>query len=382
MPDDVLRLLVLTDTAILTAGGSERFLRNLLTRLPAERYAVDVLQLTEEPDVERRVARLDNAAVKLAYHPIGAVYGLRGWSAWRRVRARVRRGDYHIVQSQHEKSDLINALLPRKSGLRTISNRRDMGFQKSARVSALFRKLNGRFDRIVAPSQAILDKLVADENADAGRCHAIPNGVDTTLFRPVDADHRRAMRNALGYAENDVLFGCVASFSPVKRHVDLLTAFADVARAHPHAKLLLIGEGPLRGAVEAQIAALNLFANVTLLGARADVDCILPVLDAFVLASNTEGLSNAILEAQACGLPVVATSVGGNPDLVYAGSTGWLVPAETPAELARALRDVVEHPQTARLFGANARAHVQHEHSVDAMASAYERLYRELADAR
>jgi len=380
--DDVLRLLVLTDTAILTAGGSERFLRNLLTRLPADRYVIDVLQLTDEPNEASRVARLDNAAVKLTYHPIGAVYGLRGWSAWRRVRARVRRGDYHIVQSQHEKSDLINALLPRRNGLRTISNRRDMGFQKSARVSALFRKLNNRFDRIVAPSQSILDKLVAEENADAKRCHAIPNGVDTTLFRPADADQRRAMRAALGFTNDEVLFGCVASFSPVKRHVDLLTAFADVVRAHPNARLLLVGKGPLRGDVETQIAALKLSAHVSLLGARADIDRILPALDAFVLASNTEGLSNAILEAQACGLPVVATAVGGNPDLVHAGNTGWLVPAETPAALARALREVIDHPQTARDFGANARAHVEREHSIDAMAAAYERLYRELADAR
>ena len=382
MRDDVLRLLVLTDTAILTAGGSERFLRNLLTRLPADRYVIDVLQLTDEPNEASRVARLDNAAVKLTYHPIGAVYGLRGWSAWRRVRARVRRGDYHIVQSQHEKSDLINALLPRRNGLRTISNRRDMGFQKSARVSALFRKLNNRFDRIVAPSQSILDKLVAEENADAKRCHAIPNGVDTTLFRPADADQRRAMRAALGFTNDEVLFGCVASFSPVKRHVDLLTAFADVVRAHPNARLLLVGKGPLRGDVETQIAALKLSAHVSLLGARADIDRILPALDAFVLASNTEGLSNAILEAQACGLPVVATAVGGNPDLVHAGNTGWLVPAETPAALARALREVIDHPQTARDFGANARAHVEREHSIDAMAAAYERLYRELADAR
>ncbi len=297
-------------------------------------------------------------------------------------RARVRRGDYHIVQSQHEKSDLINALLPRGAGLRTISNRRDMGFQKSARVSALFRTLNGRFDRIVAPSQSILDKLIADENADAKRCHAIPNGVDTSVFRPADVDERRALRAALGFSDDEVLFGCVASFSPVKRHVDLLTAFADVVRTNPNARLLLVGEGPLRGDVEAQIAALDMSRHVALLGARADVERILPALDAFVLASNTEGLSNAILEAQACGLPVVATAVGGNPDLVHAGKTGWLVAAESPAELARALRDVIDNPQTARAFGANARAHVQREHSVDAMAASYERLYRELADVR
>ncbi len=382
MRDDVLRLLVLTDTAILTAGGSERFLRNLLTRLPAERYSIDVLQLTEEPPVSARVAQLDNAAVKLAYHPVGAVYGLRGWSVLRRVRARVRRGDYHIVQSQHEKSDLINALLPRRAGLRTISNRRDMGFQKSARVSTLFRKLNGRFDRIVAPTHSIVDHVVADENADRTRCRTIPNGVDTNLFRPADAERRHALRAELGFADTDVLIGIVASFTPVKRHVDLLDAFAEVKRTHSTARLVLIGDGPLRDAVRSQIAQLGLGDNVTLLGPRSDVDRILPALDVFVLSSNTEGLSNAILEAQACGLPVVATAVGGNPDLVHAGKTGWLVPPESPAELAHALGEAIAQPQTVRAFGANARAHVLREHSVDAMALAYENLYRELADAR
>jgi glycosyltransferase involved in cell wall biosynthesis len=379
---DVLRLLVLTDTAILTAGGSERFLRNLLTRLPAERYSVDVLQLTEEPDPSSRVAQLDNAAVTLSYHPIGAVYGLRGWSAFRRVRARVRRGDYDIVQSQHEKSDLINALLPRRAGLHTISNRRDMGFQKSARVSALFRKLNRRFDRIVAPSKSIVDMLVADENAERIRCRTIPNGVDTNVFRPADTERRRDLRAQLGFTDADTLIGIVASFTPVKRHVDLLAAFALVAKSHPTARLLLVGDGPLRNAVVSQIAQLGLGESVALLGPRSDVDQILPALDVFVLSSNTEGLSNAILEAQACGLPVVATAVGGNPDLVHVGKTGWLVPPELPAELARALSEAIAQAQTGREFGANARAHVLREHSVDAMALAYEHLYRELADAR
>jgi glycosyltransferase involved in cell wall biosynthesis len=379
---DVLRLLVLTDTAILTAGGSERFLRNLLARLPAERYSVDVLQLTEEPNSSARVAQLDNVAVTLSYHPIGAVYGLRGWSAFRRVRARVLRGEYHIVQSHHEKSDLINALLPRRAGLCTISNRRDMGFQKSPRVSALFRKLNGRFDRIAAPSQSIVDKLVADENAERIRCRTIPNGVDTNVFRPADSERRRFLRTQLGFADADILIGIVASFTRVKRHVDLLAAFAVVAKSHPTARLLLVGDGPLRSEVEAQISQLGLGDSVALLGPRSDVDQILPALDVFVLSSNTEGLSNAILEAQACGLPVVATAVGGNPDLVHAGKTGWLVSSESPAELARALSEAAAQPHTCREFGANARAHVLREHSVDAMALAYEHLYRELADAR
>ncbi|HEX4482089.1 MAG TPA: glycosyltransferase [Rudaea sp.] len=381
MRDDVLRLLVLTDTAILGAGGSERFLRNLLTRLPPDRYSVDVLQLTEEPTFASRVATIDSPAVRLAYHPIGAVYGWRGISAWRRTRDQVRRVNYHVIQSQHEKSDLISALLPRRAGQHKISNRRDMGFQKSARVGAAFRRLNSRFDRIIAPTQSIIDKLVSDENADSTRCRTISNGVDTTIFQNADADRRRRLRTSLGFTNDDWLIGCVASFTPVKRHVDLIDAFADVHAAFPNARLVLIGDGPLRDAIQRQIAKHGLTDYVSFLGKRSDVDQILPALDVFALASNTEGLSNAILEAQACGLPIVATDVGGNPDLVRPGETGWLVPAENSRSLATALKEAASQQQRAKQMGANARARVQQDYSVDAMAASYEKLYRELAHA-
>jgi hypothetical protein len=128
------RLLILTDTAILGAGGSERFLRNLLASLPRDRYAVDVVQLAARPRQELRVARLD--AVRLSYLPVEAIYAPAGIAAFLRVCGRVLRGRYDIVQSQHEKSDLICACLPKRRGLRRISNRRDMGFNKTRRLRA------------------------------------------------------------------------------------------------------------------------------------------------------------------------------------------------------------------------------------------------------
>jgi len=373
-----LRLLILTDTAILGPGGSERFLRNLIERLPDDRYAIDVLQLAAEPAPAQRVAELANPAVRLVHQPIDAIYGRRALAAFAAIRARVRRGDYDVVQSQHEKSDLISAALPRRA-IAKISNRRDMGFQKSARIRALFRHVNGRFDRIVAPTGSIIDALVAEENVDGTRCRTIPNGVDMQRFHPADAARRAGLRGALGFDGSARLIGCVASFSPVKRHADMLAAFAQVRGRLPDAHLLLIGEGPLREPIERQIAELNLSACVHLLGARRDVEHILPALDAFVLASSTEGLSNAILEAQACGLPVAATDVGGNPDLVREGETGLLVPPGTPDALARAMGDLLANAERAAEFGQRARANVERKHSLEAMAQAYEAVYRELA---
>jgi glycosyltransferase involved in cell wall biosynthesis len=378
-----LRLLILTDTAILGPGGSERFLRNLVTALPATRYAIDVLQLSAAPAESRCIGQLQNSAVQLTYHPIGAVYAPRGIAAYRMVRRRVLRGDYDIVQSHHEKSDLINALLPRVRGLRRISNRRDMGFQKSRRVRAIFRRLNSRFDCIVAPSRSIIDMLVADENAGGQRCQTIPNGVDTTRFRPAGPERRPALRAALGcHDDGACLIGCVASFTPVKRHDVLVAAFAQVRASHPHTHLVLVGDGPLRQAVAAQASDLGIASAVHFAGPRADVERILPALDQFVLTSDTEGMSNAILEAQACGLPVIAGAVGGNVELIRPYKTGILVSTGTADAYAAALSEMAGDLPRCRCLGAAARAYAKQHCSVDTMAESYENLYRQLLHAQ
>lgn len=380
--DSPLRLLIMTDTAILGPGGSERFLRNLLTHLPAEGYAVDVLQLSAPPAATGAVGTLDNAAVRLMYRPVEAVYAPPGLAAFAFVRQRVLRGDYDIVQSQHEKSDLICALLPRVNGMRRISNRRDMGFQKTRRVRAVFRRANARFDRIVSPSRTILDSLVRDENADRARCVAIPNGVDTRRFHPADATVRARLRGELGFGAQECLIGCVASFTPVKRHDLLVDAFARVHAQDASARLLLVGDGALRADIEARINAAGIGTAVRLLGARPDVDRILPALDVFALASSTEGMSNAILEAQACGLAVVATAVGGNGEVIEQQQTGMLVPSGQADALAAALGQLVRTADHRRALGAAALRRVERDFSLAAMTTAYDRLYRELHHAR
>jgi glycosyltransferase involved in cell wall biosynthesis len=381
-PGMPLRMLILTDTAILGPGGSQRFLRNLLTHLPPENYSIDVLQLASPPSSSQCMAQIDSGVIRLMYRPIEAIYAPRGLAAFQFVRRRVLRGDYQIVQSHHEKSDLISAFLPRVDGVRRISNRRDLGFQKSRRVRVVFRRANTRFDRIVAPSKCIVDALVADENADGRRCLTIPNGVDTERFRPLDVSARARLRAAFGFSDEHCLIGCVASFTPVKQHDCLSRAFALVHRRYPHTRLLLVGHGPLRADIEAQIRALYVADAVHFLGARADVENILPALDIFALASSTEGMSNAILEAQACGVAVVATQVGGNVELIEHNVNGILVPARMSDALARALGDLVTEPNRRRALAATALRRVVREYSLAAMTAAYERLYRELANGR
>lgn len=375
-----LRLLFLSDSPITVSGGSERFLRNLVTGLTCMGFPIRVVHLCDEPPLAEQVHKdAVPANVEIRYVPCRAVYGRSGWRARHTLRQMLVHEGFHVIQSQHENADFINAILPR-GRLRAIriSNRRDTGFLKSAKLRFASRFLNHRYDRIVAPTPAILDALETTECIARTRTLCIPNGVDTTRFHPIAADACQNLRTSLGFPPDALLVGCVADLFEVKRHLDLIDAFARLRTEVPSAQLILIGDGPMRGAIEARARAQGVAAWIHLPGSCKDVAARLAAFDLFVLASDTEGLSNAILEAQACGLPVVATKVGGNPDLVD-DECGALVPPRAPEELATAMRDLLDAPDLRARMGARARARVERHHSLQAMTHAYAAMYRERA---
>lgn len=376
------RLLFLTDSPITVSGGSERFLRNLVNGLSPTQFAITVIQLCEQPPPSVRVHEASvSPQVDFEHLPCGAVYGRSGMRAYNVLRRRVLGEGFHVIQSQHENADFINALLPRGplKAIR-ISNRRDTGFLKSAKLRFASRLLNHRYDRILAPSRAVLDAVASLERAPRHRMLCIPNGVDTARFKPDPIAHQRLCAQ-FDLGSDTLLIGCVADLFAVKRHVDLIDAFARIRDTYPQAHLLLVGEGPLRSAIELRARARRVEDGVHMLGSRKDVDALLPALDVFVLASDTEGLSNAILEAQACGLPVVATHVGGNPDLID-DNCGALVPARDPDAMAEAISALLCNPDLRDRMGAAARSRVVGNHSLESMTQAYASLYLELVHAR
>ena len=375
------RVLLVTDTPILGPGGSERFLCNLLAGLAADRFEVDVVQLCEPRGGQFRAAPA-GSHIRLEYHPIDAVYGLRALQVYRELAARVRRGDYDIVQSQHEKSDILCALLPRGPRCRLrISNRRDTGFQKGRLIRAGFLAINHRFDQVVAPSQAILDGLVRSERVQAARTRCVPNGVDTRRFAPVPFPARPERRARLGLPPHAFLFGCVARLRPVKRHCDMLEGFALATAERPDVHLVLVGDGELEQQLRGQAQQLGIADRVLFCGSRGDVEDLLPLLDVFVLTSSTEGMSNAVLEAMACGLPTIATAVGGNPETVDPPHTGLLVPPHAPNQLAKAMRELLLDPDRTRAMGRRARLRAIETFSIEAMVDGFVRLYRREVDA-
>ncbi|HEY3499064.1 MAG TPA: glycosyltransferase [Polyangiaceae bacterium] len=234
-------------------------------------------------------------------------------------------------------------------------------------------------DACVAVTPA-LERIARDgRECDPALLHVIPNGIDIERFKP-DPEARRSVRAELGVPENAWLAGTVGRLAPEKDQTLFIRAMAPLL--DERRQLVIVGDGPERVAVDASIAATWRGSLCHALGARNDVERLLAALDVFVLTSRTEGLPLVVLEAMATGLPVVSTSVGGIPDLVQEGVTGYLVPPGEEHALMRRLVWLATHPEEGIRVGKAAREAVFRRHSLDRMAQGYESLYERVVAER
>ncbi len=205
----------------------------------------------------------------------------------------------------------------------------------------------------------------------------IPNGIPVDEYC-LDSEVRRHWRNEHGFSEEDVLLVCVARFSPQKNHPLLISAFAKIA--HPTAHLLLVGGGELESTLRQQVESLQIHHRVHLLGVRADIPQILNASDLFVLSSLWEGNPMSVQEAMASGLPVVATAVGGVPELVVDGETGLLVPPDDEPALVEALNALICNPDQRLQMAHQARQRAREHFDIRQTVRAYEQLYTQILD--
>ena len=232
--------------------------------------------------------------------------------------------------------------------------------------------------QFVTVSRDLARWLIEDIGLPGRKVLSICNGVDTQRFSPAG---RQAARVAFGFEAGSIVIGTVGRLDPVKDQAGLLRAFARLTD-DVRAVLVIAGDGPCRADLESAISEFGIGGRVHMLGERDDIARVMAALDVFVLSSVGEGISNTILEAMATGLPVVATRVGGNPELVTEGTTGFLVEARSAEELARSLRRYLEDPALAARHGRAGRERAESEFSFERMEAAYHQLYERLLDAR
>jgi len=283
----------------------------------------------------------------------------------------IRREQVSIVHTHSSVDGWVGGLAARAAGVPVVRTRH-VSIRIRRRWNPVYRWLA---DRVITSGEAIRT-LVIEAGVDPGRVVAIPAGVDLAEFTG-GSDDGHAMRESLGLARP--VIGSVAMFRGSKGHAHLLDAFATVHARHPAARLLLVGDGIRRPWVEGLAKDRGLGEAVVFTGFRADVPVLLRAMDCFVLASTrTEGVPQSLLQAFAAGVPVVASSIGGIPEVVKDGETGILVPPEDAAALARAIESVLSDGSGASARAREARRLVEERFSHGASVSRLLALYDEV----
>jgi glycosyltransferase involved in cell wall biosynthesis len=243
------------------------------------------------------------------------------------------------------------------------------------------RRLAYRFvskqSRMVAVSEDIKKFLIKEIGIKNGRITTIYNGINLNLYRP-DNNQRYKVRKELGINNNQPLIGTIGNLYPVKGHTYLLKAMAIVKKMCPVIKLLITGRGRLLDELKREAIKLDIEKNVNFLGFREDIPSLLQAIDIFVLPSISEGLPLSALEAMACEKPVVATNVGGVPEVIINGKTGFLVSPWNSEALAEKILLLLRNKNMANHFGRAGRARVEKEFNLEIMIQRYQELYESI----
>jgi glycosyltransferase involved in cell wall biosynthesis len=352
----------------LAVGGIERMVERLALAGPAHGLAVEVIAYLEDGPLR---PLLEARGVPVHFLPTSPGLSL---ALPLRIAALLRQRRIDVLHSHHLGPFLYGAVAARLARAAHVHTEHSVEFYDAPRRRAIGRAMP-HLAEVVCVAQDIASWRRERLGADSV---VVENGVAIPTLAP-DAGMRA--RADLGLAPDTLVVGCVARLSPEKDHATLLRAFALVAAARPDAHLVLVGDGPTREALEAQVAAASLRDRVSLLGRRLDTDALLPAFDVGVLSSVREGLPLALLEIMAAGVPVVATAVGGIPALLAQGG-GLSVPPADPAALSAAILELLRDPARRHATGLAARALVATRYSDSEMNRRYAETYRRVARPR
>ncbi len=360
-------------------GGLENGLVNLINRTPTDRYRHTIICLKDATDFRNRIRRGD-----VAIYELGMQEG-RDFTVFAKLYRLLRALKPNIVHTRNLAA--IECQLP--TFFAGVKHRvhgehgwdvfdPDGSNRKYQFLRRLFKPLVHRY----IPLSAQLERYLRESiRVPGNKIRRISNGVDTDTFHPARKDRQNPRALPFDTA-GKVILGTIGRMHGVKDQTTLVDAFIRLLQKRPELRdllrLVIVGDGPLRSQACSLLASSGFERNAWLPGERNDVPDILRALDLFVLPSTAEGLSNTVLEAMATGLPVIATDVGGNPDLVTPGVTGTLIPCSDPDALSRAIEQYLDNDELATTQGANGLRRVREKFSLDRMVEAYLALYDEL----
>ncbi|MDO8770442.1 MAG: TIGR03088 family PEP-CTERM/XrtA system glycosyltransferase [Burkholderiaceae bacterium] len=357
-------------------GGLENGIVNLINHMPSHAYRHAVLALTEVTEFRQRVQRGDVEFISLGKPPGHGVWQYpKLFNLFRQLRP-------DIVHSRNLAALEVQAPAWAAGVPVRIHGEhgRDIGDLEGNNVT--YQRVRRFYKPLVqhytALSRDLADYLVEKVHVPQENITQAYNGVDTERFRPA-SDGPQLIAGCPFDPAQHWLVGTVGRMQAVKDQVMLVHAFVQALtlapELQPHMRLVMVGEGPLRAQAQAVLEDAGVARLAWLPGERSDVADIMRGLHVFALPSLSEGISNSILEAMATSLPVVATAVGGNADLVLQGQTGHLVPSANPQAMARRLVQLAANPARARSMGQIGRQRALATFSMQAMVATYQSVY-------
>jgi glycosyltransferase involved in cell wall biosynthesis len=361
----------------LNVGGTERQLFELIRRADRVRFPPLVACFKPGGELQPQLAELGVPTMFFPLHGslarANTAYQI-GRMAWLCARHRVK-----IVHAHDFYSNLIGVAAARLAGVRCIASRRDLAHWLSPNQRRALRLACRAADLVVANAHAIAELGGAEGGASNRRAEVVPNGIDVAEF---DRQARKPPAPPLPPVREGVPRIAMVGAMHIadKGHADLLTAAALLKERGVAAQWLLLSDGALRPELEARARLLGVAGEVHFLGRRADVASVLARVDLLAHPSWAEGFPNVVLEAMCASKPVVATRVGGVPEVLVDHETGVLVEPRQPAQLAAAITRVLGDPQAARVMGVRGRQRAQSVYSLERMCATFEDLYARLVE--
>lgn len=362
-----LRIVHVVDS--LEVGGLERVTVDLAQAQAARGHAVSVFS----------IAATEGLKGELQSAGIAVVEGHKQRALDRQtlalLRACVAAADADIVHAHNFVPNYHAALATLGLDASLICTLHDMGARlQNRKLRTLFKLSLWRTASVAMVGAQVHQQHVGSGLIAPRKAQTVLNGIPVERFHAA-ATTRATARAALGLNDDDLVVGCVGRLVALKNHHRMIDVMPELLRQHPTLKLVIIGDGPRAEALRSQVAERGLQGQVVLAGQRQNVGALLGAFDVFALPSQTEGLSIALLEACGSGLPVVATRVGGNVEIIQDGQTGLLIPPDDDAALAGALHRMLSDLKLRQTLGAAARQWVQTHASAQALADAYDRVY-------
>ena len=348
-------------------GGAEKILTRWAIGLPRAKYAIQVAAL----QARSHATASDLIQAGIPAWDLGMVWkgDLR---APFRLRQLLRRGRFQILVTLLFHPTVLGRLVGGLCGVPVrISSERIMEWEGVGR-RLVNRWTAGLATHVIAVSDRVATYAAREFQIPPERLSTIPNGVDLDHYRPTGRPQEAGT----------CVIGCTARLHRKNDHPTLLRAFAAVSQRRPEARLLLVGRGPEEANLRACASSLGVAARVQFVGEQEDVVPYLHRMDVYVQSSVAEGMPNSVLEAMACGLPVVATSVGGTTEVVLDGETGRLVPPGDPAAMADAMLKLLEEGRLAKAWGRAGRARVESHFGEGLMLQRMEELLDRLVKGR